>query len=144
MSRIYRTTEEQIESVIMTDAKAYTYWTAYYLEIPDLEPTNVIDLRGQFEVNNPWGFAAQVTCFIGRGSSFGGPLPLPVDFAFPVAGADIQPHGHYRDIALAFDTGRAGTMAYSLYVQTASTAVTPTKNYLKLNPGYGGLVAVVF
>lgn len=147
---IYRSTVECIQDVIMTGGSnvtgpaPYTFWTAYYLMVPNLQPNDIIDLRGQFEVTNPWNFNVQLDRFIARGTIFGGSELIPVDPVFTNAGDNIPPELHHkRDIVMAIDTGQTGNINYSLCLEAASYAITPTQNYLILEKGYGGIIAIV-
>lgn len=120
----------------MTTGLPYNWQSVYAVTIPNLKPTDVVQCIAQMEVTNDYNYHIQVNRAIGVGIASGKEIqPLAPVMAEDVA-EDVQHHMPVN--AAAFDTGRTGTVTYSLFTVAASLD-EQNGDMLKVEPGYGGL-----
>lgn len=46
-AEVFSSGEEMIDTIPITGAENYTYWTAYNVEVPDLSPPDVVQCHAQ-------------------------------------------------------------------------------------------------
>lgn len=119
----------------MTTGLPYNWQSVYSVTIPNLKPTDVVQCIGQMEVTDDLGYSVQINRAIGIGVANGPRIP-PLN---PVMAQDFDTHVHHLAVnTAAYDTGRSGTVTYSMYTVAASLDYK-AGDMIKIEQGYGGL-----
>lgn len=147
---IYSGSTELVSDIIGTvGTSAEIFYSAYSVEVENLETTNVVHLAARAEVTNPWGFPVMVGSFFSNEVVSGGSEPNVV--GFPPAADDFglaqggSGQCHKTCVLDNWVTGLSGTVTFSFVLYCASSDfVEGTNNWLELSAGCGGIQATVF
>ncbi len=132
--KVFRDTTEKVTFIPVNTVSAGPFMKVYHLSL-DLLPTDIVMLFGQFEVTNDTGQDVGVGRYIQRDENFR-VNPAVMDNVDPI-------RHHLAPVLYAIDDSHGGGLHdYRLIVYAATTHAKPTDK-LRLEQGYGHLIAVV-
>lgn len=132
---VYSSRQEMLSTLPLTADSPYNWASVYAVTIPNLQPTDVVQCVAQAEVTDSLGFPVMVDRTIAIGTT-NQAYPNAV---VPPNGQNVTPDIHHMSADLSMiDTGRSGSVTYSLVLAAASTRAE-MGDALTVEQGYGGL-----
>ena len=143
--RLHEGTATWMTDFVVTDGNGvYQPARAYHLFIPDAKPSDIIELRAQFEISVPIDFNYQSWVGIGRGIiRVRDSDDAHEAFVNPLVMDNINVNMHHKACNLwAVDTGRSGMTRY--YVVIYAYGYPPhVGREIAIEEGYGRFIALV-
>lgn len=132
---VYSSRQEMFASLPLTAWSPYNWGSVYAVTIPNLQPSDVVQCVAQAEVTNNLHFNVQVDRVLAIGTT-NQAWPAIIN---PVTSENVTPDMHHMAINMSvIDTGRSGTVTYSLVLSAASTNAQQG-DAVTVERGYGGL-----
>lgn len=132
---VYFEAREMVGALPLTTESPYNWASIYAVTIANLQPSDVVQCIAQGEVTNNLGYNVQVDrMFATSITNQAWPQQLG-----PARGENVTPDMHHMTIDDSLiDTGRSGTVTYSLVMSAASTNAL-MGDTLTIEQGYGAL-----